>query len=258
MKMRTSTFFVLVITVFSYILYVSVFDIEYGQNENRIIWLLSVLGIALYIFVLWTWKQLYGSFYSLYTIFMTFAFAFTYGQCFMWAIGVHSDSEIGATILYSTKIGIASKHDIICTQIMTLMGLLAFHCGAVLSYKKKSMKLATETQDDDAHFETDRKNLYLVSKVAALFSFPAAIYNSIKLLIVYRTYGYGANLYNKDVISSTNNVVILISMMFFASLVGLIIGSNYKKRIVIFCYSVLLFMRLFAQSVVIGENGYIR
>lgn len=52
---------------------------------------LNWLGILVYIYAISTWKKKTKSrLFSLYFIFITFLFLFNYGQCIMWALGIHN------------------------------------------------------------------------------------------------------------------------------------------------------------------------
>lgn len=94
------------------------------------------LGIVLGIFILVTWYKLTRTILSPYTIFMLFFFLFNYGQCLLWAFGIHDSFEIGQAPMYR-NFGVANDADILKAQALTLICILMFHLGSVLCYKPR-------------------------------------------------------------------------------------------------------------------------
>ena len=196
---------------------------------------MSILGVICYIFCVYTWKLTGGSFFDLYQIFITFAFLFNYGQSFMWALGIHSDYEIGIRRLFSLLPPLNTQ-EIVASQMVSLMGLLAFHCGAVIINVRKNNGIPY-TDKINIEKEYERKNaLYRTSIFTVIISGLCAIFEAIRIICVNSEYGYGASLYDTSNQYYRNNYIILLSYMFFPSLIGLLIGSEYKKKVVNFVY----------------------
>lgn len=259
--MRTfsfSKFIVLFVTIWVSIIYLIVFPIttEYMNDDADItIWVISIIGWGLLFFCLLTWKHLTGNLFTIYSIFVVFAFLFTYGQCLMWALGIHLPGEIGASRLYT--LGVPTKEGIIRTQLYSLVGLLVFHCGAILSYKKHDYRetatFLLPKDDLTDKYPRERDILFYVCKLTSIISTPLMFYSIIRNIAINRLYGYGAALYNAEVVASQNNIVLLLRMMYFPSIIGLLIGSKYRSQIVRVCY--INFFIFTVLSIFAGDRG---
>lgn len=254
MRISASALLVLAITVIAYFAYViNIEEIKNISSDSNSIWFFSVLGVVVYLLCVQSWKRISGKIFDIYVIFITFAFLFNYGQCFMWALGIHADNEIGVRRLFSLLPALTTT-EIVKTQITTLIGLLVFHCGAVIAYQRKTI----ETEIVDAKIENEdfkRNVLFNVCKITIVISGACAYYEAIRVAIISRIYGYGADLY-KAAASSVlyqNNIITLLSFMFFASIVGLLIGSCYNPRIVRTCYTLFAFYAII--QAVSGNRG---
>ena len=224
-----------VILFIPYIFIISDANLEYHNPQTKI-WMLSVLAWVEYFICIYTWKKSGNKAFSPYIIFISFAFVFHFGQCFMWALGIHVENEIGTSVLYHSLVaGTPSSAKIIRGQVVCIMGLLYFHIGALLGLRNQNQETLDKTKKE-IH-EIDYSSLYTVSLVAFIFSAPAALYNELQTAIINRKYGYGAVLYG-NIEKASVNVIALLSYMFFASIVGLLISSHYKKSIMKMCYTV--------------------
>lgn len=204
-------------------------------SEGMIIWGLSIAGWIQLLFSLFTWKKLSGKIFSVYSIFLIFAYLFTFGQCLMWAFGIHVSNEIGNARLYT--LSVPTQIDIIRTQLVTLIGLLAFHMGTVVVFDDQAsarnrIDKVTSTPNSD-----QRNCLFHVCVFTSIISTPLMFYSIIRNNIINSVYGYGASLYNADVVASQNNIVLLLRMMYIPSLFGLLISSAYDKKVVKICYA---------------------
>ena len=206
---------------------------EFNQEKlGTVIWILSVMGWIQYVFSLSSWWKLTDSFFSVYSIYITFSYLFTYGQCLMWGIGIHLPNEIGKVRLYSWAI--PSQSSIIQTQLITLIGLLSFHTGAVLLYKRRvsysNIRINTQT------INIQENALYRVCQITNLISTPLMFYSVIRNIFIIREFGYGATLYNAEVVATQNNIVMLLRMMYIPSIFGMLIASRYKRQVYKTCY----------------------
>jgi len=254
MTIRTSSLLVLVLTIIAYIAYAFEIEaIDNGSYNSNSIWAISVLGVVIYAVCIFSWKRLSGKIFDIYVIFITFAFLFNYGQCFMWAFGIHADNEIGVRRLFSL-LPVLTTTEIIKTQVTSLIGLLFFHCGAVISYGRKEIIPEREIiQSENENYK--RSILYNVCRITIVISSVCAFYEAIRIAVITSVYGYGAELYNaaSSSVLFQNNIITLLSYMFFASIVGLLIGSRYNQRTVRTCY--LLFALYALLQAISGNRG---
>ena len=244
-------FIVSTIALSSYIVYlvfINYFDAT-GDNEH-IIFVLSWIGIFLGLFIIWSWHQLTGQLFTLYTIFVLFFFLFNFGQPLMWAFGIHQPDEIGAGNLY--LFGKATSRNIIYTQALTLMSILMFHLGAVFCYKPRRIKHQLEvTYANTENKKLSLKALYYASILLSIIVIPVSLYVSLFDLYYAQLHGYSALYYDPNKPSSS--LLGVIHYMFLPTLIGLLIGSNYKKKVRYFVY--FTFLTYLIINLLSGDRG---
>lgn len=251
-EMYTKVITVLITLVF-FTLYVMLYqyaDRELIINYQTFKYNLSFTGLILGIFIMISWYQLTNKIFSLYTIFILFLFLFNYGHGLLWALGIHSEVEIGQTPLFT--LGLTSPTDIIKTQLIILISILAFHCGAVLYVKPMNKHLMNNSTLSVLQDDKSLNSIYDVSFVLSLIVVPITFYNSIYNLKVASSYGY-SSLYYGEHANSGISIFILISMMFFPCLVGLLIGSRYRGNVKIAVY--IIFSIYVLLGVMTGDRG---
>ncbi|MFE4425939.1 O-antigen polysaccharide polymerase Wzy [Peribacillus butanolivorans] len=246
-----------VITAFTTVLFFLIYVVSYQHiDKNPAVdyhifqYILSLLGIVLGIFVFISWHQLTNKFFSLYTIFMLFLFLFNYGHSLMWAFGIHQDDEIGQSTLFT--LGMPKSADIVKTQMIVLIGILAFHCGAIFCNKPKSKQKRTLSNTNVLFDDRSLNSIYDVCLMLSFFVIPITFYNSFYNLSVALRFGY-SSLYYGDYANSGITPFVLISMMFFPCLVGLLLGSKYNKNvkfIVYFTFAVYVLL-----GIITGDRG---
>ena len=219
-----------------------------GQSGGNLTVLLSWIGIVFFALCIINWKKITGTWFSLYSIFYVFLCLFMFGQCFMWAFGIHDDGEIGKMNLF--RFGVpATEKGILTAQLMAILGIVMLHGGVSLFYKKNNNQIRHGTEinllTDDA--------LFFVSCGACVVGTAATFYSLARNIAVNRIYGYGATLYNEEVVSGQSNLILLVRMLFFPALVGMLVGSNFKysvRRTVYGIFAVFVVVSLFA-----GDRG---
>ncbi|MCT4478535.1 O-antigen polysaccharide polymerase Wzy family protein [Peribacillus frigoritolerans] len=245
----------LFISILGYIAYIFMtFVINNNSEFKNTIFVLSWLGILLGVFVIISWKRITGIYFSPYTIFMVFFFLFNYGQCLMWAFGIHVPNEIGQVVLYPHW-GVPTSYDIVKTQLLTLICLLMFHCGAVLCYKGKIKRQSGLLDKKQKYIIEDNLSLRIMFNVCFIFSiivFPITLYYAFVDLQIAQTHGYRA-LYYSEYARRGGSLLILLSKLFFPCIVGMLIGSKFNKKIRIYVYSV--FLLYLVLNLLAGDRG---
>lgn len=169
----------------------------------------------------------------------------------MWAFGIHDAQEIGQYNLF--RFGKpATQEGLVQAQLLSIMGILSLHCGAVIGQKEN----VEEAEAKSILFENDGQNykvLYQVSLIVCCITTPASFYQIIRNYVINALYGYGAALYNADVVASQSNLLILLKLMYFPSLVGMMVGSNFRRRTRVICY--VNFMLFAILSAMAGDRG---
>lgn len=249
MMINSTKFMVAVITIICFVVYAFLLASVPGGSLDVSIYILSIFGWILWVFCVVSWHRLTGSFFDLYTIFISFAILFNFGQCLMWALGFHQSNEIGRGLSFGV---IVSDSSIYIGQLVTLMGILAFHCGAICAYKPSSSYTRLE-ENSDADVLGDV--LCSITKVTLVISTICMLANCIRNVYITRTFGYGANLYNESIASAQNNFIILLSWLFFPSIIAQLVTTDYKRTTVVICYS--LFAIDCLLEFMAGDRGWI-
>lgn len=243
-------FIVFTITIIGYLIYIMfIHSLNFNENYTIEILILSWLGILVALFVFWTWKQLTGKYFTLYTIFMLFFFLFNYGQPLMWAIGIHNPNDIINGNLYT--LGKANSSSILFAQSLTLISILMFHLGAILCFKPKLFKIDNYQEYEDNYSNITREAIYKVSIIISMVVIPITFYNIITDLIYAQSYGYKALHYDEN--RYIYPVFGLIQYLFFPTLVGLLIGSGYKKKVMLIVY--IIFGLYLVINLFYGDRG---
>lgn len=219
------------------------------QFNNKWIYFISIVGCISYVYILLSWKDLTGSLISLYTLFITFFYLFNFGQCFLWALNIHLPGEIGSRGLYYTN-KFPSDNDILFTQIIVIISALMIHLGAHLQFilasnrNKETKKSIKSPSMNDFLF----KFCLYISPIIIFSVFVTQFYNFQNA----QQYGYTALYYGQG-LSESNTVFKLLSRLFFPVLIGLLIGSGYKKKVMVNVY--LIFGLNALASISIGDRG---
>ncbi|SDW69929.1 O-antigen polysaccharide polymerase Wzy [Kandleria vitulina] len=234
MKIVTNKFYAILLAIAIYFLYILMIN-QNPANIGRWIRILSVVGWLLWAYCLYSWKKIGGKVFSLYTIFVSFMILFSYGQCLMWAFGIHLPTEIGE---YSSIAGvaIASELTIFKTQLFSIVSILFFHCGALVIFDTHSMNISASSDQDNNDYEGIIRN---VCSVTLVISSVCTYYIWIGNMILNRTLGYGAYLYS-DASLGRSNIITLLSWMFLPSIIGVLLSYHYQKWPVRICYGLFL------------------
>lgn len=215
-----------IIFLLCFVLYLLILGkIDKYTFEERSVFALSWIGVILLIYSIQTWKNLTGKFITPYMIFLIFLICFSYGQTLLWAIGIHSDTEIGKIPLYSnyTKVNYSR---IARTMLTTYVMILAVHTGAILSY----IRVHKDNKKRNITNLVNKKILYKVSILVFLISYPVALWVVGKSIIQFNTNGY-LSLYYGGEYYNRNTFVVTMLALFPNSLFGLLISSEKNKKI---------------------------
>jgi len=217
---------------------------------DRSSYMLNWLGIAIYLYAILTWKwEREERLFSIYTIFFSFFFLFNYGQCAMWALGIGWDRGIGTDVVaYGTGV-IPNESQMITAKWYTCICMLLFHYGAMMFTGKGSYRPTTATSIEKA--KQDRKLLYICGCILITIVAPLAIYQRVKELFIARTYGYKALYYGG--MSTQSGYIQILMYLFFPTLLCLLIGSNFKKKVT--RAVIIIFLLYTIPAVMSGDRG---
>lgn len=225
-----------------YIIFYNDYMTNFITNPEVVKTVLSWLGIILYIYIVFSWYKLNGKIFDLYTIMITFFMLFNYGQCFLWAFGIHTDTEIGKD--NSLGVGIATDKEIIVSQLITLMCVYLFHVGSCLCIRK-------DRKPDNEEEKFNKISIYKVSKILSFIVIPVTFVKLLMDISISSKYGYGALYYGDNMNQSF--IIEMLYRLFYPCLFGLLIGSNSKKNVRHFVYIVLMIFIIL--SLLTGDRG---
>lgn len=191
-------------------------------------------------------KKIDNESFGLNHIILLFFFLFNFGQMFMWTLGIHFDEELGKAVLYGVY-SVPSVNEIYKAQVFALF---CFNCltmgmivASMLKKEKSSAFFIDKNKEDDI-----RKVIYKVSCVIAV---PVILLTFVKIGITLwqsAKFGYISLYYSGF---SVGAPISRAEDYFFPVIVGLLIGSNYKKMkpvYIIFSFYMILYM-------LAGERG---
>lgn len=240
----------LVVGFFAYVIYLITYLWIFDMSDvpEFVVWFFSVVGIAEFAYILCSYKKRSGVLFNLYTIAIILMFIFNFGQCFAWAFGIHIEGEIGSEVLLRhTR---PTSIDILKAQIVFMISVMLFHVASVCDDCRMVDVSLADNRNNKINNESNV--VFVASAILSCAVIPATLYNSYSNLIQAWEYGYGS-LYYGDLASNTNVIIAVLQYSFFPCLIGLLIGSNYKKSVSVFVYSIFLFY--LAINLLSGDRG---
>ena len=240
----------IILAVVGYCFYTLCVLIMGGRYNNvniyteKDIFILSWIANITFIFACYIVYQVYRN-VSIIHIMMLFCYLFNFGDTFFWSLGIHLEDEIGTTTLYSNfhiptcnEIGKALNYTNLCF-ILFILGIII-----VLLIKSNAK--------DERVYSFSMKRLtasiYLTSKCVGMIVIPITIIKILKTISYSLTYGYVALYYSDFQLSSIYSYA---ETLFFPVLVGILIGSNYKKKRLVY----LIFALYAGLYLMAGERG---
>lgn len=236
------------ISLIAYTIFTSVInylEVSYIYNCEKLLFLMSWVGVIILFYCIYSWYVITKTLFCPYIIFLSFLAFFNFGQCLMWSIGVHSYNEIGKIAMYEA-LPPPTSIQILKAQLYVCLCILFFHLGALLCYKPKN-NIIKKSNNKEIYYVV----IYKISILIAIIAIPITLYRGIILLKHAIQYGY-ASLYYSDTIN-TSGITMIIEIFFFPSLIGLLIGSKYKKGVVRNVY--LIFAIYLLINLLQGDRG---
>lgn len=230
---------VIIIWLVSYLATINIIaNLEYFTAELQAIsFILDWIGIILFLYVMFSWRAKAGCLFNPYNIFFLFFFLFNYGQPSMWALGIHTPTEMGSSFDYT-------QANIVKTQVYTLFSMFSFHVGALLVRDKETIDIYDKSEDI-------KKSIFIVGIIIGIIAIPGSFYRIINFFFVSLQYGYKALYYSSH--ASQGGLTMIIEMFFMPSLICILIGSGYNKKVmrgVYFIFGLYLLINLLA-----GDRG---
>lgn len=218
-------------------------------NQNM---LLNWLGIAIYLYGIATWHwESKEDLFSLYSIFWSFLFIFSFGQCVMWAFHIGLDIGVGDGVLYYGSGFIPSETDMINTKWYTCISMLSFHIAALTFTAKRQVRPSNQKSIDANDADVKRKTLFITGSITTSIIAPIVIFQKATEAVTSAAYGYTALYYGTN--ATQGGYLQIISFLFFPGLVALLVGSGFSK---VTTRNVLLIFGLYAfLGLISGDRG---
>lgn len=226
-------------------------DINITDNVSEsLIAILSWCGIVIYIVYLLYWKKKTGSIFSPVTIFLSFMLIFNYGQCILWAFGIHSPKEIGQAPIFS-RVN-ADNALILQSQILFIVSFIAVNTGIILLWKNDN-KIETKNEAPMRDADQKHKTLLTTSIFIGSIVVPITLFYAFSRLYYSKVYSYH-DLYYGSISGYINNAIFQLARGLFPMvLTGLLIGSNYENKTRHLVYT--LFVIYATVMLLCGDRG---
>lgn len=228
-KVERHKVFAIMTTVLAYLCWI----LAYSECEIRgsataeQVTAVSVAGTLIVIIYILIWKKMTGRLFTPYIVFLAFFTAFNFGQCLLWAVGIHTDQEMGEKLVYSTLD--ADYHVILKSQLIFIICYITLNCGAMLMWSNKRTTQIQPIRRSDTGNDPRYQYLFYASLVLSLAAIPISLYNAFYKFRLTQIYGY-SSLYNGEANALVQNTAMnILSTLFFPCLLGLLIGSRFHK-----------------------------
>ena len=208
------------------------------------IYALGYLIDALFVFSLVIFKKVENNKFSLISLLLIINFTFNFGQISLWTLGIHAVNEIGTGNLYSNFPR--------PTDFQIFQGeLYSFKCFCMLI-----LGLSITTFLNKNHYQNRQKYdpeiirniIYKISIIVGIIIIPLTFVKIVITIIQSAKFGY-LSLYYSDF--SIASIISRSEDYFFPVIVGLLIGSNYKKIKPVY----IIFALYTVLYIVAGERG---
>ncbi|MFA9492822.1 O-antigen polysaccharide polymerase Wzy [Streptococcus sp. E17BB] len=185
---------------------------------------LSYVATFLFGLSLFVLSKLEQRTFSLTSILLMIAFLFNFGQLFLWALGIRTDTEIGKVTLYA-NFPAPNDQQIYNAALFSIYCYVAMVVG-ICSIRIFRLDYSCLHSFDDSRQDMLQRIIYKVSLWLSFVIVPATFYKSWLVLRQSALHGYGS-LYYSDF--SVNSLIGRSEDYFFPVIVGLLLGSNYRK-----------------------------
>lgn len=248
MKISINKLKAISISIVGYFIWIILYQYiqQYGEIPSYIITVLSWVGILIIIYYFILLYKIKHKLFTLYNMFLMFFITFNFGQCLLWAFGIHTNKEIGTGLLYGVIK--CDNKDIAIAQLLFIICFIMLNSGAILINNKTKEK----NNDNNIDYRIKNKALFCTSLIISVISVPVTLYIVSKNYITASVYGYKSLYYGNYVNNYAAWMEIAMSL-FLPCLIGLLIGSNYKKNVRFIVY--ILFGIYAFISLMCGDRG---
>lgn len=197
-------------------------------GSQTIINLVSWIGVIEVTLFAVFWKKQTSTFVCIQNLFNGMFALFNFGQCFLWIFNIHSDIEIGRGLVFSSSY--ATPSSIIKAQLFFVLGFFVFNTAMYLVWGRRA---ATDYKQR----KNGNRYLFVVSLIIAIISIPFSFYKAVLNFYYSQLYSYRDLYYGTIATSLSNGFIDILAQLMPTALLGVLIGSGYKKTTMVICYS---------------------
>ena len=211
--------------------------------EHYLITTVGLLGIAQYVFSLWTWKKTGHNLLSPYIMFLSALYIFSVSQGLLYPLNLVSETKNLIGFLGITE------QDLFKSELPTLIMLALFHIGALGS---KHFNSNSEYSNDTHRIQVETKKLKGIGLFLFVISAYPYISETITSMISSIAFGYGSTYGIGRV--GLDNMNAIIGGFFIPSIICLFIvyKDNKLKR----TFLLLLMIVIIVMNLTIGRRSY--
>ncbi len=218
---------------------------SHGTHGDFELYIASFISLLICISSFYFIYKIEGHKFSLSSIVVFIFILFNFGQVLFWGIGIHTATEIGKQNLFVNypKPSITQIIDAIKFSLSCLITICASIGFAIIV--NSGNRESTYSEIDN---EIYRKIIYRLSVILGIVVIPLTLIGAVLSTVQSLAFGY-ISLYYSDF--SLPTIVNRAEDFFFPVLVGLLLGSKYEKRkLVYIIFGLYIIINLFA-----GERG---
>lgn len=194
-----------------------------GHHLNTQLQAITYLVNIMFVVSITAMTVLERQWFNLKFIILLVVFLFNFGQLFLWSFGIHTDTEIGKINLYA-NFPTPDKVQILEAVVFSIYCYLALVLGMIFVHLFQNSQMMSVLED--AETEQVESVLYKFSLLLSFIVVPLTFYKAVLILRQSALNGY-STLYYSDF--SVNPLIGRAEDYFFPVLVGLLLGSKYRK-----------------------------
>lgn len=226
LKILAIHFYIYAILIFSCLLYWFL-----NLPSDAFIYPACLLLVVLTVWSFWSWRILTKSLFDPYILFFTSAVLFNGGQAFLEVFQLNENGILDGTF---------SSITILKTLFIVIIGLAAFHFGALLSASTGKAIFTKQGAEKKLSVSTMQNNCRMIGWGLFAISFLPTIWVAKDALSAVISAGYAA-LYQQEKLTSFSNTPQILSDFIIPAVLFLLAGSQDKQPVKKLCVITVLF-----------------
>lgn len=229
------------------IILLSVFFYMISSASNVVLKTMGAIGFFELFYSILCWKRITGYSLTPYTLFLTAAYVFTFGQSILYVFD-WVDPRWDLMNKYANE-------DLFQAQMYTLVYLGFFHIGALLSCKRK--KVVSPLFDKDLYYTSQQiSGIRTIGIFFIIISIIPFFLHTLRLFVIWRTLGYGG-IYDQEAKIGFSNINNILAGYFIPGILCMLLVEKESKMKRLFWIIILLSDIIFNMMIGARTNGVI-